>query len=202
MAMLENRHAFASTLAERIETADVATALYVARGKDTAPIKALATASEVGSWKSLLALSAATWACGRLLGDARMASAGRRMLAAGALASAVKTSTKRSLHRTRPNVLMDTGLYARGPGGTSDGPWQSLPSGHSALSVAVARAAGRAYPNLRGAAYAGAAGIALAQILRGAHFPADVLAGSLIGVAAEAATHAVAERRACGGSDR
>lgn len=55
---------------------------------------------------------------------------------------------------------------------------------------------------LRGAAYAGAAGIALAQILRGAHFPADVLAGSLIGVAAEATTHAVAERRACGGPDR
>lgn len=202
MAMLENRHASSAALAERLETADVATALFLARGKDGAPIKALATASEIGSWKSLLALSAATWACGTLLGDARMATAGRRMLVAGALASAVKTATKRTIHRTRPNVLMDTGLYARGPGGTSDGPWQSLPSGHSALSVAVARAAGRAYPSLRGAACAGAAGIAFAQILRGAHFPSDVVAGSLIGVAAEAATHALAERRERAASER
>lgn len=196
MAMLANRHASSLPIAERLEAADVAAALLLARDKDSPAIEALASASEIGCWQSLLALSAATWACGRLLGDARMASAGRRMLVAGALASAVKTTTKRSLHRTRPNVMMDTGLYARGLGGTRYGPWQSFPSGHSALSVAVARALGRAYPGLRPAAYAGAAGIALAQVLRGAHFPTDVLAGSLIGFAAEAAAQGLAERRA------
>lgn len=173
--------------ANRFEAADVAAGLGLARAKDHPAIRGLGLASEIGSWKSLLALSAGTFAWGMLARDRRLAEAGRHMLQAGILASVVKTSLKRTVHRTRPNVVMDEDFYARGWPGTSVGPWQSFPSGHSALSAAVACAAARAYPEMRGIAYAAATGVMVAQVLRGAHFPADVLGGALIGVAAEAA---------------
>ena len=73
-----------------------------------------------------------------------------------------------------------------------EGPWHSFPSGHTAGSVAVARAVGRLYPEVRTAAYAGAAAVALVQIPRWAHYAADVVAGALVGVVAEAAINEVA----------
>lgn len=179
--------ATAASPADRLESADVAAGLKLARAKDHPAIRAVARASEVGSWQSLLALSVGTLAWGTLARDRRLAEAGRHMLLAGILASVVKTSLKRTVHRTRPNVLMDEGIYARGCPGTNVGPWQSFPSGHSALSAAVACAAVRRYPEMKGPAYAAAAGIIAAQVVRGAHFPLDVLAGAVIGIAAESA---------------
>jgi membrane-associated phospholipid phosphatase len=114
------------------------------------------------------------------------------MLLSGILAATTKTTVKRVVHRTRPNVLMDEGLYEKGWFGPNVGPWQSFPSGHSALSVAVATAAGRAYPEIRGVATAAALGVVAVQVLRGAHFPVDVAAGALIGLAAEAVDHRIA----------
>ena len=181
--------------ANRFEAADVAAGLRLARGKDHPVVRKLGSASEIGSWKSLLALSAGTLALGLATRDRRLAAAGRHMLEAGILASLVKTSLKRTVHRTRPNVVLDEGYYARGWPGTNVGPWQSFPSGHSALSAAVACAAVRAYPEVAGPAYAVAAGIVAAQVLRGAHFPADVLAGAAIGVAAEYAVDRVTHER-------
>lgn len=179
----------------RLEAVDVASGLRLARAKDHRIVRALGSASEIGSWKCLLALSAGTWAWGAATQDRRLAAAGRHMLQAGILAGVVKTSLKRSVHRTRPNVYMDEGVYVRGWPGTSIGPWQSFPSGHSALSAAVACAAVRAYPQARIPAYAAAAGVIAAQVLRGAHFPADVLAGAGIGVAAEFAVDRLARHR-------
>ncbi|WP_375410964.1 phosphatase PAP2 family protein [uncultured Methylobacterium sp.] len=202
--MLEKKHASYSRYAQRCEEADIRLGVALAAGKDHAGIRSLAALSEVGGWKSIFALSAGTVTWGLLSGNPRLASAGRRMLGASILASLAKTSAKHLVHRTRPNVLMETGLYTRGRLGPNVGPWQSFPSGHSALSVAAARALGRAYPEIRGAAYAGAAGIVLVQVLRGAHFPSDVIAGSLIGLAAEAGTNALAPRsmpQATGGTN-
>ena len=172
-----------------VEAADIRAGVALAGAKDGATVRGLAALGEVGSWQALLALCTGTLAWGLLSGDRRVAAAGGRMLAAGVLASLAKTSVKRTLHRTRPNVLMDEGLYRRGRRGPNVGPWQSFPSGHAALSTAVARAAAHACPELRGPAYAAAASVAAVQVLRGAHFPADVLAGAAIGIAAEAMTH-------------
>ncbi|WCS28537.1 phosphatase PAP2 family protein (plasmid) [Methylobacterium sp. NMS14P] len=171
--------------ANRFEAADVALGLGLARAKDHPLVRTVGLASEIGSWKSLLSLSAGTLVLGLMVRDRRMAEAGRHMLQAGVLAGVVKTSLKRTVHRTRPNVLMEEGFYVRGWPGTGVGPWQSFPSGHSALSTAVACAAARAYPEIKGPAYAAAAGVVAAQVLRGAHFPADVLTGAVIGIAAE-----------------
>jgi membrane-associated phospholipid phosphatase len=77
--------------------------------------------------------------------------------------------------------------------GPTRGEWHSFPSGHTAGSVAVARAVGRVYPEARAAAYGGAAAIALIQIPRGAHYPADVAAGTAVGIIAETAVNAVAD---------
>ena len=70
--------------------------------------------------------------------------------------------------------------------GPDEGSWQSFPSGHTAGSVAAARALARAYPSASRPAYAGAAAIALVQLPRGKHFPSDVVAGTAVGVVAEA----------------
>jgi membrane-associated phospholipid phosphatase len=48
------------------------------------------------------------------------------------------------------------------------------------------------YPQARTVAYGAAAAIALVQIPRGAHYPTDVAAGALVGVAAEAAVNGLA----------
>lgn len=179
-------------MARRFEAADIRVGVSLARAKDTRRVRALAAASEAGGWKWLLALSTGTLALGVMRRDPRLAEAGRHMLVAGILAAATKTTVKRVVHRTRPNVLMDEGLYRKGWFGPNVGPWQSFPSGHSALSVAVATAAGRAYPEVRGVASAAALGVVAVQVLRGAHFPADVAAGALVGLAAEAVDHRVA----------
>lgn len=182
----------AAVAARRLEDADVAVGVALARAKDRPVARALSAAGEIGSWQSLLALSAGTLAWGLVARDRRLARTGRQMLAAGVLASLTKTSVKRVVHRTRPNVLIDEGVYARGLPGTGTGPWQSFPSGHAALSVAVARAAARAYPEVAGGAYAAAAGVAAVQLVRGAHFPVDLLAGAVIGIAAEAMADRIA----------
>lgn len=179
-------------LRRRLEAADIRLGVSLARAKDTRGVRGLAAASEAGGWKWLLALSAGTLAVGVLRRDRRLAEAGRHMLVSGVMAAMTKTTVKRIVHRTRPNVLMDEGLYETGWFGPNVGPWQSFPSGHSALSVAVASAAGRAYPEIRGVATAAALGVVGVQVLRGAHFPSDVAAGALIGLSAEAAEHRIA----------
>jgi len=170
-----------------LEEADVAIAAYTATGKDHPAVRTLGALSEVGDQAPLVALSGALAAYGLIAGDPRAVSAGTRMLASLALASFIKTGLKHMVARTRPNVLLDEGRYETRPFGSDKGSWHSFPSGHTAGSVAVARAIGRAYPATRPAAYASAAAVALAQIPRGAHYPSDVAAGALIGIVAAAA---------------
>ena len=178
------------------EEADVAMAASLASRKDHPLMRALGAASEVGDQPPLLVLTGAVLAYGVLASDRRAASAGGRMLGSLLLATAVKAGLKRMVSRTRPNVLLDHGRYEVRPLGPDEGPWHSFPSGHTAGSLAVARAAARVYPEARLAAYAGAAAIALVQVPRGAHYPVDVAAGALIGLAAEAVVDGVTRRLA------
>jgi membrane-associated phospholipid phosphatase len=115
------------------------------------------------------------------------------MLGSLVLATWIKTGLKHLVARTRPNVLLEEGRYEVEPFGPDEGEWHSFPSGHTAGSVAVARAVGRVYPQARAGAYGGAAAIALIQIPRGAHYPADIAAGAVVGLVAEAAINQVAD---------
>ncbi|MFD0466620.1 phosphatase PAP2 family protein [Microvirga aerilata] len=156
-------------------------------------MRGLGTLSEVGDQPPLLALSGVVLAYGVLAGDRCAAGAGARMLGSLILATWIKTGLKSLVARTRPNVLLDKGQYPVEPFGPDAGSWHSFPSGHTAGSVAVARAVGRAYPQARTAAYAGAAAVALVQIPRGAHYPADVVGGAVVGLVAEAAINGIAK---------
>jgi membrane-associated phospholipid phosphatase len=111
------------------------------------------------------------------------------LAASVALATLLKGTIKQALSRTRPNVLLDQGRYRVEPLGPDAGPWHSFPSGHTAGSVALARAAARCWPGAWWPAYAGAAAVGIVQVPRGAHYPSDVLAGLVIGVAAEIVVH-------------
>jgi hypothetical protein len=168
------------------EEADVAVGARLAHAKDNPVVRVIGALSELGDQPPLAALSAAMLTFGVLADNRRATQAGLRMLGALALSYGLKTGLKHLVARTRPNVLLDEGRYEVEPFGPDSGGWHSFPSGHTAGSVAVARALGRVYPGMRTTAYAGAAAVALAQIPRGAHYPADVAAGALVGVVAEA----------------
>jgi membrane-associated phospholipid phosphatase len=175
-----------------VEEADVVLAARLAGNKDHPVVRALGALSEVGDQAPLVAVSGAVLAYGVLRGDRHAAAAGARMMGSLILATWIKTGLKHLVARTRPNVLLEEGRYEVQPLGPDEGSWQSFPSGHTAGSVAVARAVGRIYPQARTAAYGGAAAIALVQIPRGAHYPMDLAAGALVGLAAEAAVDMVA----------
>lgn len=59
----------------------------------------------------------------------------------------------------------------------------SLPSGDAALAMGAAVALGQMYPRLRAPAVLIAIGIAVARVAVGVHYPLDVTAGALVGVA-------------------
>ena len=170
-----------------VEDADVRVATRLARHRHHPAMRVAGTLSEAGDQPPLIALAGAVLACGLLAGERRLALAGGRMLASHLLATWVKSGIKHVVARTRPHVLLDEGRYELKPLGPDEGPWNSFPSGHTAGSVAVARALARVYPDARLPAYAAASAIALVQIPRAAHYPIDVMAGALVGLAAEAA---------------
>jgi len=96
----------------------------------------------------------------------------------------------------RPRPVMYT---ARAPDVAHDGDnLRSFPSGHASAAFAVATAYWLARRDLTGSpgaagwAAVGAAGtVALLRVVGGKHFPTDVLAGALLGIAGGVAVHAV-----------
>ena len=60
----------------------------------------------------------------------------------------------------------------------------SFPSGHAATSFACVTVLGAAVPRARPPLYALAALVAWSRVYVGVHYPVDVLAGALLGIAA------------------
>lgn len=60
--------------------------------------------------------------------------------------------------------------------------WDSFPSGHSTASFAVATVLAKRFPLFGPLGIAIALFVALSRILRGSHFPTDVLGGAVIGI--------------------
>jgi membrane-associated phospholipid phosphatase len=175
----------ARAAASRLEKADVAVARAAGPYLDTPLVHAIGLIGEAGDQPQLRTLCAALIAAGLASGNRRLAVTGMKMLAAHTLATVAKDFVKRRVDRTRPRTLVREGRYEMEPGRHEGEEITSFPSGHTAGAVAVARAFARSYPEHAAAAYTAAGAIALAQVPRCAHYPTDIVAGAVVGLAAE-----------------
>jgi membrane-associated phospholipid phosphatase len=177
--------------AEKLQEADAVVADAVRSYRTAPPVKLLSALSEIGDQPQVRLLSGTLFVAGLLKRDVRMVRAGARMLMAHELATAAKNFVKRRIDRTRPRSRgNDADAHKIKPGRHESKEETSFPSGHSAGAASAARAFTREFPEYTVPASAAAAGIALAQIPRCAHYPTDVGAGLLIGVASEAVVNA------------
>jgi len=187
------RHLHRTATGTAVEAADIALSERLSRHRHHPVVQGLAAANKLADQMPLLGLSAAVLLFGWGAGDRRAVRAGTRMAAALGAAAAGKYALKKLVSRTRPNVLHEHGRYEVEPLGPDTGPWHSFPSGHTAGSVAVARAAAREYPGAAVPLLGTAGAVGAAQLPLGAHHLSDVLAGLAVGLAAEAATDRVLE---------
>lgn len=113
------------------------------------------------------------------------------MLAAHSVATGIKGVIKHRIDRTRPADAMKNGRYRLDEGGSRQKRLSSMPSGHSAGIAALARAASREYPAWAPLAGAAAMTVIGAQLPSKNHFLSDLVVGTIIGIASEAAVSAL-----------
>ena len=190
MSKVDNDHVPDDSGTNPVVQADIGMAEWAAQYRGHPIVRAAGPLSKLSDQPPLLAATAAVLAWGLLASNYRLARQGGHMFASVLLATALKNGLKKIVSRSRPNLLFDKGVYGVVPLGPDEGPWHSFPSGHTAGAVALARAVAREWPTASAAAYTGAAAVALLQIPRCAHYPADVLAGAFVGAVAQS----IAER--------
>jgi membrane-associated phospholipid phosphatase len=168
-----------------VEKADIALGKKIASKRHHPAVKAAASAGKLGDQGPLYALASGVLAVGVASRDRRVTDCGLAMIAAIALADVGKRIAKRVVRRTRPKVLLEEGRYDADTGGSDRKLEQSFPSGHTACTVAAARALSRHFPDTMPAAAAATAIIGLSRVAEGKHWPLDVAAGAVIGLVAE-----------------
>ncbi len=136
--------------------------------------------AEAGDQPPLIILSLAVVAAGLVGGDKRIRRTGMRMLTAHSLSTLFKLLVKDRIDRTRPAE----DEYRLEKGTSRDGRLRSMPSGHSAGSVAVAGAILPDYPSALAPVAAATIAVAAAQLPSKNHFLSDVLVGAALGAAA------------------
>jgi membrane-associated phospholipid phosphatase len=169
-----------------LEKADIELGKKLAKHRHHPAAKAAGKASKFGDQGPLYALSSGLLAVGVAARDRRVTDIGLSMLAAIAAADVTKRIAKGLVRRTRPKALLEGGDYEADTGGSDDKKKQSFPSGHTACTVAAARAFARHVPEAAVASGAAAVAIGISRVAKGEHWPLDVAAGAIIGLAAEA----------------
>ncbi len=112
----------------------------------------------------------------------RLMRAGGWTLLAFVLSAAIANIVKVIVHRARPWI--DKPPPDAWTGYLHDSGFQSFPSGETATTFAIAAAASAFYPRLRLPLYLLAVLVAAARVLVNRHYPSDVAAGALVGIAA------------------
>lgn len=175
----------------KLTRADAEVVEAAAAHKDSAPVRLITYASKVGDQPPLRAISAATIFAGLLAGNRRLLRAGVRMLVAHEAATALKDAIKTRIDRTRPRSADSHRQRKLKPGKRTDKEETSFPSGHSAGSIAVARAFSREFPKFSAPVVGAASAVGAAQVPRYSHYATDVAAGFIVGLAVETATDVV-----------
>ncbi len=99
-------------------------------------------------------------------------------LVAHALAGIAAQILKHLIGRPRPRFTHQD-AFDYGP--SWQGGLDAFPSGHASASFAVATVLTRYFPEWRGVWYGGAFFVGMARVVRGSHFPTDVLGGAVLG---------------------
>lgn len=182
------RNAHPKPLARRalktVEKGDIALAQSVALEGDSVAGKVIGKFAELGDQPPMQFLCGVTVAGGVVRRDRRLFRTGLRMLAAHSLATLAKAFVKDGVDRTRPDDAIDRQEYRMRAGNSNAHRLQSMPSGHTAGTVAVAASALTDYPQVAGPALIGSVAITAAQLPSRNHYLSDVAVGSAIGLAA------------------
>lgn len=131
----------------------------------------------------------AAWA-GAVLRDEGYPAAYRLTLAQGATYGLV-LGLKHAVGRPRPYVRRALISRSSHYGPSQGEQYQSFPSGHAALSAALATSWSLSHPEwyVVGAGAAWAVGVSLSRLYLGVHYPSDVLVGAAIGVGVAVLVH-------------
>jgi undecaprenyl-diphosphatase len=178
------------TTGRKLAAAEAKATKAIAPGRKR-PAKLVETIGKLGDQPELRTLSGLVVGAGLLTANGRLVRAGVRMLLAHEIATLAKDLIKEQIDRTRPHSATTHSERAVKRGRHTAKTKTSFPSGHSAGATAVARAFGREYPQLQGPALAAAAVVAGMQVPRLNHYPSDVAAGIMLGVASEAAANLI-----------
>lgn len=135
--------------------------------------------SRLGSGAVLAALSASLLLAGWARDRPVLRRAGLQGLIAHGAAALTVQVLKHLIGRARPRMVHLEGMLT-GPNLASG--LDSFPSGHASASFAVAVVMAHHFPRLRWPAYGLAGFVIVSRVVRGSHFPTDVLAGALLGL--------------------
>jgi membrane-associated phospholipid phosphatase len=153
--------------------------------KDSPAVRLLDVASKLGDQPAIRTLSGVLMVIGIFARSDRLVRAGARMMIAHETATAAKNLVKTNIDRTRPRSATNREEKKVKKGRHTAKEKTSFPSGHSAGAIAAARAFSREYPDYAAPALGAATLIAAGQVPRCAHYPTDVAAGLVVGLAAE-----------------
>jgi len=138
--------------------------------------------THVGESTWIFIAAAAGLALGLLLHRPRLAGGAVLLAAATAFSGILANVLKVLFGRGRPKLLDEEGVLAMSPFSVGYD-WNSFPSGHSTTALTLAGVMWVLWPGLRWAWVAVGLAIAATRWAIGAHYPADVLAGSVLGFA-------------------
>jgi undecaprenyl-diphosphatase len=133
----------------------------------------------LGSGLVVAAISGTLLAIGYKWSRADFRLAGLQGLIAQAVAGGIAEILKRLIGRPRPRMLHGDD-FTLGPSLFSG--LESFPSGHASIAFAVAAVVARHFPRASGLAYGLACVVAVSRIIRGSHYPTDVMAGVTLGI--------------------
>ena len=134
--------------------------------------------NRLGDGLTLVLLCAGLWGIGYLRKKKVWQQAGLDGLVAHGLAGLATQILKHLIGRPRPRFTHQE-AFEYGP--SWQGGLDAFPSGHAAASFAVATVLARYFPEWRGLWYGGAIFVAVARVVKGSHFPTDVLGGAVLG---------------------